>query len=73
MQTNLVVQNASWKPKVLAIGGVFGLVGGLLAAFLLVKKAESEDKEPEFSAADVFKIAMLVLVTVSRVTKLGTD
>ncbi|MFZ6026227.1 MAG: hypothetical protein ACOYYS_00810 [Chloroflexota bacterium] len=73
METNIVVQKSNWKPKVLAVGGLFGLAGGLLAAFLLVKKAETEDKEPEFSPADVFKIAMLVLVTVSRVTKLGTE
>jgi hypothetical protein len=71
--TENVVEKSNWQPKVLAAGGLFGLAGGLLAAFLLVKKAETENKKPDFSAGDVFRIAMLVLVTVSRVTKLGTE
>jgi hypothetical protein len=73
VKTEETVEASNWKPKVLAAGGLLGLAGGLLAAFLLVKKAETEAKEPDFSPSDIFRITMLVLVTVSRITKLGTE
>jgi hypothetical protein len=73
VKTEQIAEASNWKPKVLAVGGLLGLAGGLLAAFLLVKKAEGENKEPDFSPGDIFRITMLVLVTVSRITKLGTD
>jgi hypothetical protein len=73
VKTQDIAEASNWKPKVLAVGGLLGLAGGLLAAFLLVKKAEDEAKEPDFSPSDIFRITMLVLVTVSRITKLGTE
>lgn len=73
METDIAVQNENWQPKVLIAGGLLGLAAGLLAAFLLVKKAEGDEGEAHFSPGDIFRISMLVLVTISRITKLGTE
>jgi len=75
MDNEVVVQEESknWKPTVLLIGGGLGLVAGLLTAFLLIKSADNNDKKPSFNTGELFRIAMLVLVTISRITKLGND
>ena len=75
MDNDVVVhdEGKNWKPTIMLVGGGLGLVAGLLTAFLLVKGAENSEKKPSYSTGELFRIAMLVLVTISRITKLGND
>lgn len=58
----MVVSEAqSWKPTVLAIGGVVGAAVGLAAAYLLVQNAERKGEKPEMNLGDGVKLGLLVL------------
>ncbi len=50
----------NWKPRVLIIGGVLGLVVGVAAAYLLIQRAE-EGKPPKMNAGEGVKLGVLVL------------
>jgi hypothetical protein len=50
-----------WKKKTLLIGAVAGLVSGLVAAFIVVQRAEREQVIPKVSAGDGVKIGLGVL------------
>jgi len=51
----------NWKTKTLAIGAIIGLAAGLLAAYLMVKKAEQSETRPQLNAGDGIKIGLGVL------------
>lgn len=53
--------NQSWKMKTLVIGGVVGAVIGLGAAYMLVKRAESEGGTPELTTGEGVKLGLGVL------------
>jgi H+/Cl- antiporter ClcA len=56
-----IVPVDNWKPKVLVIGGVVGLLTGLLGAYLMIQRAEKENTKPEMSAGEGVKLGVLVL------------
>jgi hypothetical protein len=66
-----IVPEENWKPKVLVIGGVLGLMTGLLAAYLMIQRAEKEQTKPELSAGDGVKLGVLVLGLLRSVAMLG--
>lgn len=49
------------KTKILVIGGLAGLIIGVLAAFMLLRRSEMENREPSMSATDGVKIGMGLL------------
>lgn len=51
-----IVPQEDWKPKVLLIGGAIGLMTGLLAAYLLVQRAEKRNQKPELNAGEGVKV-----------------
>lgn len=61
----------NWKPKLLASGAVIGALTGLLAAYLLAQRAESNGKKLKMSAGEGVKLGLLVFGLLRQVTQLG--
>lgn len=73
MTTNreeLVVEE-QWKPKVLAMGAVIGLLAGMVAAYLLVQRAESQGQKPKLTAGEGVKLGALVFGLLRQISQLG--
>lgn len=66
-----IIPEDNWKPKVLVIGGVIGLMTGLLAAYLMIQRAEKDETKPELSAGEGVKLGVLVLGLLRSVAMLG--
>ena len=65
-------QLEDWKVKTLAIGGVFGLLTGLLAAYLLIQRAEQESTQPRLSAGEGVKVGVGILGVLKTIADMGT-
>lgn len=66
-----VVPQENWKPRVLVIGGVVGLLAGLLAAYLLIQRAEKQNQKPELNAGEGVKLGVLVFGLLRQIATLG--
>jgi hypothetical protein len=66
-----IVPQDNWKPRVLVIGGVIGLLAGLLAAYLLIQRAEKQNQKPELNAGEGVKLGVLVFGLLRQIATLG--
>ena len=60
-----------WKTLVLVIGGFAGLVTGLAAAALIIKKRESTGAEYKLNSGEGFKIGMGVVGLLRQIAETG--
>lgn len=51
-------ESNNWKTRVLIIGGVVGLLSGLGAAYLLIRRSEEAQHQPQLTTGDGVKIGM---------------
>ena len=65
-------ESDNWKMKTLIIGGVAGLLTGLLAAYLLIQRAEQEEEKPKLSAGDGVKVGLGVLGLLKLIVDMGS-
>ncbi len=66
------MDNASnWKSKTLFMGAVIGACTGLLAAYLIVQKAEQEEERPRLTAGDGVKLGVGVLGLLRFISDMG--
>ena len=66
--------SANWKTQVYLIGAVFGLVLGLLSAYLYVRAAEENNQahsKPKLRTGDAMKLTLGVLGLVRQIADLG--
>ena len=61
----------NWKTLVLVIGGVAGLVTGLAAAAILIKKREENPGELKLNTGEGFKIGMGIVTLLKMVSESG--
>jgi hypothetical protein len=54
-------QTENWKVKTLIIGGLIGAASGLLAAYILINRAENEQIRPRLTAGDGVKVGIGLL------------
>ena len=64
-------QSDSWKSKTLIIGGLLGLLSGLLAASMLIKRSEQNEKNLSISPGDGVKVGLGVLGVLKLISYLG--
>lgn len=64
-------ESDNWKMKTLIIGGVAGLLTGLLAAYLLIQRAEQEEVQPKLSAGEGVKVGVGVLGLLKLIADIG--
>ncbi|MBN2503561.1 MAG: hypothetical protein JXB38_22480 [Anaerolineales bacterium] len=60
-----------WKTNTLIVGAVVGLLSGLMAAFLLVRRSEKSGNELTLNTGEGFRLGMLVLGLLREIASLG--
>ncbi len=61
------------KNKVILAGALIGAVTGLVAALLLTRRAEKEEKETAITAGEGIKLGVLVFGLLRAIASLGDD
>ncbi|MFN7036920.1 MAG: hypothetical protein ACK4SN_11205 [Bellilinea sp.] len=51
----------NWKTKTIVIGGLIGAAAGIIAALLLIQRAEENQQMPRLTAGDGVKVGVGVL------------
>jgi hypothetical protein len=64
-------QYGSSKSKILFVGGLLGLLSGLIAAYLLLQRAEHNEKDLSISPGDGVKVGLGVLGVLKLISDLG--
>ncbi len=62
----------NWKTKTLLIGTTIGAVTGLMAAMIIMQRAEKNETTPRLSAGEGVKVGMGVLGVLRMLADLGS-
>ena len=62
---------SDWKSKILIVGALVGLVSGLLAAFVIIQRAEQKQVQPNINAGDGVKVGLGVLGVLKLISDIG--
>lgn len=62
----------NWKVRTMVIGGIAGMLTGLLAAYLLIQRAEQEENEPRLTAGEGVRVGVGVLGVLKMISDMGT-
>lgn len=54
-------KNLDWKPKTILVGAIIGAVTGVVAAMILIQRAEKQETQPQLSAGEGVKLGLGVL------------
>jgi nitrate reductase gamma subunit len=65
-------ESNNWKTQVLVIGGVLGVIAGLGAAYIMIRRAEEEQTRPQIKAGDGVKIGMGLAGVFKLISDLGS-
>ena len=60
-----------WQKKTFLIGAIAGLAAGILAAYIVIQRAESEQVTPKLTTGDGVKIGLSVLGVLRLVTDIA--
>lgn len=63
----------SGKSKIYILGGLSGLLIGILAAFLFIRRAESEQVELKINANQGMRVGMSLLNVLRSIAELGSE
>ena len=61
----------NWKTNTLIAGGLIGLLTGLGAAFLLIRRSERSGTELALSSGEGLRLGMLVLGLLREISNIG--
>jgi uncharacterized membrane protein YdjX (TVP38/TMEM64 family) len=67
------MNDKNWKTKTILIGTVIGALAGAAAAFLLVKRAESEDSQPKLTPGEGVQVGLGILGLMRLIAGIGSD
>lgn len=61
----------NWKTKTIVIGGLLGAAAGIIAALLLIQRAEETQQMPRLTAGDGVKVGVGVLGLLRLITDIA--
>jgi hypothetical protein len=61
----------NWKMITLVVGAVIGLISGLVAAYIIIQRAEEEESHPRLTAGDGVKMGIGLLGVVRTIADLA--
>lgn len=64
-------ENQDWKNKVIILGAIIGLLTGVGAAYLYIKKAEELPERPKLTTGDGMKIGMGLVGVLKLISEFG--
>ncbi len=64
-------QKENWKTMTFIIGALVGLVSGLIAAYVIIQRAEEDQSHPRLSAGDGVKVGIGVLGVLRTISELA--
>lgn len=62
----------NWRTRTLLVGAVVGTVAGLIAAYILVQRANEVEQAPKINAGDGVKVGLGVLGVLKLISDIGT-
>jgi hypothetical protein len=62
----------NWKTKTLLIGTTVGAITGLVAAMIIMQRAEKNETTPKLTAGDGVKVGISVLGVLRMLADLGS-
>jgi len=63
----------NWKTKTLVSGTIIGALIGVATAYLLIKRAESEEAQPKLSPGEGIQVGLGVLGLMRLIAGFGND
>ncbi len=64
-------ESNNWKTQVMVIGGVLGVLAGLGAAYIMIRRAEEAETRPQLTTGDGVKIGMGLAGVLKLISDLG--
>jgi hypothetical protein len=65
------MEDRSIKTKILIVGGILGCVTGIIAAHMLIQRAEKDGSSPKLSTGEGIKLGALVFTALRQIALLG--
>jgi hypothetical protein len=62
----------NWRTITLVIGGIVGLISGIVAAYIIIQRAEEEEARPRLSAGEGVRVGLSVLSVLRSVADLAS-
>jgi hypothetical protein len=62
----------NWKVVTMILGGLIGLASGVIAAYILIQRAEEEESRPRISPGEGVKVGLGVLGVLRIISDLAT-
>ncbi len=64
--------NQSWKTKVIVVGAMVGLLTGIGAAYLYIKRADEMAEKPKLTTGEGMKLGLGLVSVFKLISELGS-
>jgi hypothetical protein len=66
-------EQGNWKTKIFIVSAILGTLTGLVAAYILVQRAEKNQERPQLSAGEGVKLGLGLMGLLRLVSDMGSE